>query len=104
MDAVETVLSSHLYGHMQEVAMVQGGLHGAVLVTAAADVRVGGTHDEELVEVSLGQELKQHADRLLLGHHAQEAHHVRVLELRQHCNFLEGGAQEAPLVEHVFRS
>lgn len=73
---------------MQEVAMVQGGLDGSVLVTAAADVRVGRTHNEELVEVPLGQELKQHADGLLLGHHTQQTHHVRVLELRQHCSFL----------------
>lgn len=70
--------------------MIQGGLDGAVLVTAAADVRVGRTHDEELVQVSLGQELKQHADGLLLGHHTQETHHIRVLELCQHCSFLEG--------------
>lgn len=84
----------HLYGHMQEVSVIQGGLDGAVLVTAAAHVRMRGTHDEELVEVSLGQELEQHADRLLLGHHSQETHHVRVLELRQHRGFLWGGGHK----------
>lgn len=75
---------------MQEVSVIQGGLHRAVLVTAAAHVRVWGAHDEELMEVPLGEELKQHADGLLLGHHTQQTHHVRVLELRQHCSFLGG--------------
>lgn len=85
---------------MQEVSVIQGGFDGSVLVAAAAHVRVGGAHDEELVEVSLGQELKEHADGLLLGHHAQETHHVRVLQLRQQRRFLDGGGEaegEAPV-------
>lgn len=73
---------------MQEVSMIQAGLHSAVLIAAASNIRVWGTHDEELVEVALGQKLKQHTDRLLLDHHAQQTHHVRVLQLRQHCDLL----------------
>lgn len=91
-----TRVHPHLYGHMQEVAVIQAGFDRPVLVTAAADVRVRRAHDEELVEVALGQELKEHADRLLLGHHTQEAHHVWVLELRQHRHFL-GGKTEREL-------
>ena len=78
----------YLYGHMQEVSVIQAGLHRAVLVAAAADVRVRRAHDEELVEVTLGKELKQQADGLLLGHHAQQAHHVGVLQIGQHGRLL----------------
>lgn len=78
---VECRLMSHLYGHVQEVSMIQTGFHCPVLITAAADVRVRRAHDEELVEVTLGQKLKQHADGLLLSHHTQQAHHVWVLQL-----------------------
>lgn len=78
----------HLYGHMQEVAVIQAGLHRAVLIAAAADVGVRRAHDEELVKVSLGEELKQHTHRLLLRHHAQQTHHVGVLQLCQHCGLL----------------
>lgn len=73
---------------MQEVSMIQAGFHSAVLIAAAADVRVWRTHDEELVEVALGQKLKQHADGLLLRHHTQQAHHVWVLQLCEHCDLL----------------
>jgi len=68
--------------------VVQAGLHRAVLVAAAADVGVRRAHDEELVEVAEGQELKQHADGLLLHHHAQQAHHVGVLQLGEHRRLL----------------
>lgn len=64
---------------MQEVAMIQAGFNRAILVTAAANIRVWRTHDEELVEVALRKKLKQHTDWLLLGHHTQQAHHVGVL-------------------------
>lgn len=68
--------------------MVQAGLDCSVLIAAAAHVRMRGTHDEELVEVALREELEQHADGLLLGHHSQQAHHVWMLKLRQHCSLL----------------
>lgn len=68
--------------------MIQAGFHRAILITAAADVRVRGTHDEELVEVALGQKLKQHADGLLLGDHTKQAHQVGVLKLGQHRSLL----------------
>ena len=80
--------TSYLYGHMQKVAVIQAGFHSAVFVTAAADVRVRGTHDEELVEITLWQELKQHTDRLLLGDHTQQTHHVGMLQLSQHRGLL----------------
>lgn len=82
------LLYPHLYGHVQEVPVIQAGFHSAILITAAPDIRMWRTHDEELVEVALGQKLKQHADGLLLGHHTQEAHNVWVLELGQHGSLL----------------
>lgn len=56
---------------MQEVSMIQAGFHGAIFITAAANVRVWRPHDEEFVEVTLGQKLKEHTDRLLLGHYTK---------------------------------
>lgn len=71
--------------------MIQAGLHRAVLIAAAAHVRMRRAHDEELVQVPLRQELEQHAHGLLLGDHAQQAHHVRVLQLRQRGRLLPAG-------------
>lgn len=84
----EDVFRSYLYGHMQKISMIQAGFHRAVFIAATADVWVWRTHDEELVEVTLGQKLKQHADRLLLGNHTHQAHQVGVLKLGQHCGLL----------------
>lgn len=69
--------------------MIQAGFHCPVFVAAAADVRVRRAHDEELVEVALRQELEQHADGLLLSHHTQHAHDVRMLQLRQDSRLLQ---------------
>jgi hypothetical protein len=66
---------------VQEVSVVQDGLDGPVLITTTAHVRVRRTHDEELMEVPLVQELKQHADRLFLGHYPQNTHHIVMVQL-----------------------
>lgn len=59
--------------------MIEAGFHCAVLIAAAANIRVWRAHDEELVQVALRKKLKQHTDGLLLGHHPEQAHHVWVL-------------------------
>lgn len=63
--------------------MIQAGLDCAVFVAAAANIRVRRSHDKELVEIPLWQELKQHADWMFLGNHTQQANHVRMLQFSQ---------------------
>lgn len=61
--------------------MIQAGFYSTIFITAAANIRVRRAHDEELMEVALGQKLKQHTDGLLLGHHAQQTNYTGVLQL-----------------------
>lgn len=49
---------TYLYGHMKEVSMIQAGFHCAVLIAAAAYIRVRRAHYEELMEVPLRKKLK----------------------------------------------
>lgn len=79
---------------MQKVSMIQAGFYSAILITAAANVRVGWTHDQKLVEVPLWQKLEQHAGRLLLGNHTDKTDHVWVLELCQHGGLLQQKTDE----------
>lgn len=74
---------------MQKVSMIQTGFYSAILIAAAANIRVRRTHDKELMEIPLGQKLKQHTGRLLLDNHAKEADHVRMLKLSQHGSLLQ---------------
>lgn len=80
--------SCYLHCNVQEVSMVQAGLNSAVLIAAAADVRVWRAHDQELMEISEWEELEEHAHRLLLCHHAQETHNIRMVELCKYRSLL----------------
>lgn len=59
--------------------MVQAGFDRPIFITATADIGMRGSHDEELVEVSLVHILKEHTHRLFLGDGSEEAYNIGVV-------------------------